>query len=371
MTNQTYSVERLTRMLQLNESVIAIHYACESFLTAKDHPPGVASIAIYDVATREVTAFSRTEAPKGIAPADLELDLLRRFFARLSSLQESLVVYWNMNRPEYGFEALVARLRYLTDDQVLTPVPARRIDLDDLFLEQFGVDYAPHGRLQSMANLNELDVRSFLSGKDEAARFTEKDWSALSRSCASKAKIIGDLLLKLVNGTARTASSAGVVGFAGSRLEAVKVVTEIADRFILVRRSLRKHPRGGQTIVFNDEWDDQYLFKGLLRVFFEDVRDEEYIPSYAGSNSRIDYLLPEYAIGIELKHASGSLREKEVGEQLIIDRDRYKQLRKIGHLICIVFDPDGWVANPRGIENDLQVAVSEPGLTVTVFIVDR
>jgi hypothetical protein len=37
----------------------------------------------------------------------------------------------------------------------------------------------------------------------------------------------------------------------------------------------------------------------------------------------------------------------------------------------VVFDPDGWVENPRGLESDLGVAVSEPGMTVTVVIVDR
>lgn len=371
MSNNKYSLQQLTRALTLNESVIAVHYSCESILTPKDHPPGVASIAIYELGTREVTAFSRNDAPKGVLPDKIEEDLLKRFFARLASFQESLVVHWNMNRPEYGFEALASRLRYLTDSPGGIIIPARRIDIDDLLVEEFGEDYAPHGRLLSMASLNELDVRSSLIGKDEAERFSNSDWSALARSCASKAKIIGDIIQKMVNGTVKTAASPGVVGFGGARLDAVKVIVGIAEQFILVQRSLRKHPHGGATIKFENEWDDQYLFKALLRLFFDDVRDEVYTPSYAGANSRIDYLLPTFAIGIELKHASQNLTDKEVGEQLIIDRDRYKALGKIGHLICIVFDPNGWVANPRGLENDLQVTASEPGMTVTVVIVDR
>ena len=111
---------------------------------------------------------------------------------------------------------------------------------DDLFVADFGDDYAPHGRLLSMANLNSLDVRSALKGKDEAQRFESEDWSALSRSCASKAKIIGDLFLKLINGTVKTASSPGIVGFAGARLDAVKIIKEVAEKFVLVQRSLRK-----------------------------------------------------------------------------------------------------------------------------------
>ena len=149
----------------------------------------------------------------------------------------------------------------------------------------------------------------------------------------------------------------------------MKIIKEVAEKFVLVQRSLRKHPRGKATVQFNDEWDDQYLFKALLRLFFEDVRDEDCIPSYAGLNSRIDYLLPAYGIGVELKHASKSLTHKEVGEQLIVDRDRYKEQGKIGHLICVVFDPDGWVENPRGLESDLGVAVSEPGMTVSIGMI--
>lgn len=371
MSSHRFSLQQLTRALTLDESVIAVHYACESILTPKDHPPGVASVAIYELSTRDVSAFSRNDAPKGVPPDDIELDLLKRFFARLASFQDSLVVHWNMNRPEYGFEALASRLRYLTDSPGDILIPTRRLDIDDLLVDEFGEDYAPHGRLLSMANLNELDVRSSLKGKDEADRFSKSDWSALARSCASKAKIIGDIIEKLVNGTVKTAGSPGVVGFGGARLDAVKVIVGIAEQFILVQRSLRKHPHGRDAITFNDEWDDQYLFKALLRLFFDDVRDEVYTPSYAGANSRIDYLLPTYAIGIELKHASQNLTDKQVGEQLIIDRDRYKALGKISHLICVVFDPGGWVVNPRGLENDLRVNVSEPGMTVTVVIVDR
>lgn len=371
MTSRQYSLEQLTRAVETNETIITVHYACESIVTPKDHPPGVASIAIYDLGSGDVSAFSRTDSPKGVAPEDFEVDLLRRFFVRLGSYQEAIVVHWNMNRPEYGFDALLSRLRYLTDQPGNTVIPTRRIDLDDLFVEHFGDNYAPHGRLLNMASLNELDTRSALNGKEEADRFTVGDWSAAARSCASKAKIIGELFRKFLNGTIKTASSPGIVGFAGARLDAVKVVEGIAEQFLLVQRSLRKHPRSKATIEFSDEWDDQYLFKALLKLFFDDVRDEEYVPSYAGSNSRIDYLLPAYAIGIELKHASTSLTHKEVGEQLIVDRDRYKGIGKIGHLICMVFDPDGWVENPRGLESDLRIDMSQPGMTVTVVVVDR
>ena len=101
------------------------------------------------------------------------------------------------------------------------------------------------------------------------------------------------------------------------------------------------------------------------------MREEEYTPSYAGSNSRIDFVLPEFSLGIELKHARSDMNDSDVGEQLTIDRERYKQHPDVTHLICLVFDHDGMLRNPRGLEKDLHREHSHPDLTVTVRIYDR
>ena len=44
---------------------------------------------------------------------------------------------------------------------------------------------------------------------------------------------------------------------------------------------------------------------------------------------------------------------KEIEEQLIIDITNYKAHPDCTKLLCFVYDPEGWIANPRGIENDL------------------
>ncbi|MBZ4359524.1 hypothetical protein LAM19_25050, partial [Mycobacterium tuberculosis] len=74
-----------------------------------------------------------------------------------------------------------------------------------------------------------------------------------------------------------------------------------------------------QTIEINDEYDVQDLFHALLKIHFEDVRPEEYTPSYAGSSTRVDFLLKNEKIIIELKKTRKNLKQKEVGEQLIVD----------------------------------------------------
>lgn len=340
-------------------------------ITAKDHPPGIASVAVYDLQSYEVQAFTRADAPPSIEGDAREIDLLDRFYTHLDTLRESRVLHWNMNRPEFGFAALETRYRYLTENAPSATLPRRLYDVDTLIASRYGNDYAPHGKLESTARLNALDLRSFMSGRDEASQYEKADWSALSRSTASKAKIIGELLRVLVAGTLKTADTAGSIQFASATLDAVATVLEIGQQFLLVQRRLGKHPHGGPGMTFDNEWDDQYLFGALLVQFFEDVRDEEYSPSYAGGGSRIDFLLPDFQLGIELKHARASLDAATLGGELVVDRDRYKGHPSVTHLIALVFDYGGKIRNPRGIEKDLRRAHSDPELAVTVRIYDR
>ena len=69
---------------------------------------------------------------------------------------------------------------------------------------------------------------------------------------------------------------------------------------------------------------------------------------------------------IEIKKARKGLGAKEIGEQLLIDAQRYQAHPDCNQLVCFVYDPEGRIANPRGLENDLRKEVS--GVPVLVFI---
>jgi DNA-binding sugar fermentation-stimulating protein len=58
------------------------------------------------------------------------------------------------------------------------------------------------------------------------------------------------------------------------------------------------------TIEIEDEYDVQDLFHALLKLYFDDIRPEEYTPSYGGSASRVDFLLKDEQIIIEIKKDS-------------------------------------------------------------------
>ncbi|RQO65368.1 hypothetical protein DBR43_30525 [Pedobacter sp. KBW06] len=139
------------------------------------------------------------------------------------------------------------------------------------------------------------------------------------------------------------------------------------DKFHVVATQLKNRHDTRGTIVINDEYDVQDLMNALLRMNFEDVRKEEYTPSYAGSSTRVDFLLKREKIVIEVKKTRASMKDKDIGNQLILDIAHYGSHPDCKKLICFVYDPENLVGNPRGLEDDLN-RMSTEELIVEVFI---
>jgi len=148
-----------------------------------------------------------------------------------------------------------------------------------------------------------------------------------------------------------------------------QLLEKICSRFHLVARQLRTRYNDRETLAIDDEYDTQDLLHALLHVHFDDIRPEEWSPSYAGGGSRVDFLLKEEKIIIEVKKTRSSLKEKHIGEQLIIDSTKYRAHPDCKKLFCFVYDPEGWVANPKGLENDLNK--KEKDFEVKVLIVPK
>jgi hypothetical protein len=121
------------------------------------------------------------------------------------------------------------------------------------------------------------------------------------------------------------------------------------------------------TIPFDDEYDLQDAVHSILRLHFEEVVPEEWTPSYAGSASRMDFLLKREKVAIELKMTRKSLGQREVVSQLIEDKERYRTHPDCRVLVCFVFDPDGYCDNPSVIESDVSESGHEFRVLVVVF----
>ena len=151
---------------------------------------------------------------------------------------------------------------------------------------------------------------------------------------------------------AREDLAAGDLGGAPEQAPLV-LLDQICSKFHLAARQLRARHSGRPTLDVQDEYDVQDLVHSLLLLHFSDVRPEESTPSYAGKASRMDFLLKRESIVVEAKMTRTGLGAKEVSSQLIEDIERYKVHPDCKALVCFVYDPAGFIANPRGIESDL------------------
>lgn len=144
------------------------------------------------------------------------------------------------------------------------------------------------------------------------------------------------------------------------------LINNVFERFHIVARQMRRRHDGRESLVINDEYDVQDLLHSLLKLHFDDVRPEEWTPTYAGGANRMDFLLKDEEIAIEVKMTRQGLKDKELGDQLIIDIAKYQSHPNCKCLYCFVYDPDGIVRNPRGMEKDLESLAK--GFPVKVFI---
>ncbi|QLL16549.1 hypothetical protein H0I86_12120 [Pseudomonas chlororaphis subsp. aurantiaca] len=123
--------------------------------------------------------------------------------------------------------------------------------------------------------------------------------------------------------------------------------------------------RGGRSgIVVKDEYDVQDVLHALLKLHFKDVRAEEQTPSHAGAAARMDFLLPDEQTVIEVKMTRDGLRDGKLGEELIVDVERYRGHPGCRRLICFVYDPEQRVVNPFGLAADLARASGDMSVEV-------
>lgn len=143
----------------------------------------------------------------------------------------------------------------------------------------------------------------------------------------------------------------------------------LLDRFHLVTKQLRVRHNSRETLDVTDEYDVQDLLHSLLYIYFDDVRAEEWTPSYAGKCARQDFLIKNENIVIEVKKTRKGLTSKELGDELVIDIARYKTHPNCKTLVCFVYDPEERIVNPVGIANDLTTDSEE--LNVIVKIIQK
>ena len=146
----------------------------------------------------------------------------------------------------------------------------------------------------------------------------------------------------------------------------------------LLQRLLRGLPRAmyplayrrknARSLIFESEYDIQDLLHSQLRPWIADIRPEEFTPSYAGTATRMDFLLPAHGLVIEVKRIRDKLHAASVGNELIVDIEHYRRHPDCARLWCAVYDPHMLLRNPAGMTSDLEGKRSTPDGDVSVRV---
>jgi hypothetical protein len=162
--------------------------------------------------------------------------------------------------------------------------------------------------------------------------------------------------------------------------DSLAMIEQLCRRFPLFARQIQdrrndvsvpgsKTKRKRPTIEMKDEYDVQDALFAILRMHFDDVRSEEWTPSYGGSHTRMDFLLKRERIVIETKMMRPSLTQANLVDELIIDKEHYRHHPDCQTLVCFVYDPEGRCPNPAAVEGDL--SVTDGDFRVVVIISPR
>lgn len=266
----------------------------------------------------------------------------------LKALQEDIAIELSPIRGQSGFEAEEALLDdvekhnwgFSADDFAKVQMPKNYMTRDQRAAAE-GIRAPPHIMYES----NVMAAKSALKANEEF--------------CNKSRRVLRQVALKR-----------GVVGLGQPDEDAGPApgpLVQICKGFHRMARQLRARRAGRSTLEVNDEYDVQDLFHAVLRLHFDDVRPEDYTPRYAGGNSRVDFLLKRERVVVEIKKTREGLNDKALGEELIIDIARYQSHPDCEVLVCFVYDPEGRVANPRGLESDL-AKLGNDEIQVVVFI---
>lgn len=126
--------------------------------------------------------------------------------------------------------------------------------------------------------------------------------------------------------------------------------------------------RGAPALSFSTEYDVQDLLHALLRPWVADIRPEEFTPSYAGSSTRMDFLLPAHGLVLELKFVRDRTHAKNIGNELIIDIEHYRRHPDCNTLWCVIYDPESQLKNAEGLRKDLEGKRTTTDGTVNVRV---
>ena len=218
------------------ETWSVIHYSCESF---SDRPhgqsPRITSIAVQYFSSEQVDSFSihLVAERAGVDPQcikqqydDLELSMLKEFFAHLKNRQDRRYLHWNMRDVGYGFKAIEHRFLKLggNQDDLYIIEDSKKADLARLLKDIYGDGYVGHPRMERVFAMNGTP-RNYLTGAEEASAFEAGEYFKLHQSTLGKVHAFADIARLAYEGKLKTNATWWDLHGGGVRVFADLVIT--------------------------------------------------------------------------------------------------------------------------------------------------
>ncbi len=132
-----------------------------------------------------------------------------------------------------------------------------------------------------------------------------------------------------------------------------EILEKLAQRFPSVIERMKTRRAPAEPLTIHNEYDVQFLFQGLLALYFDDIRPEEPGPSVAGGSSRADTLLRVEGVIVEFKMTRPGMKDTELRKQLADDFVLYARHPDCKELFAFIYDPLKQVDNRAGFEHDM------------------
>lgn len=140
-------------------------------------------------------------------------------------------------------------------------------------------------------------------------------------------------------------------------IDKIQVLENILEKFPRVVRQLKERRKEKDiprpTLEVKDEYDVQDLLCSLLKINFEIVKKEIGTEHHAGGTARMDLVLDDEEIIIEVKMVRKDHTLKKLADELIVDIERYLEKYSCKFLYFFIYDPTNILPNLQELVNDI------------------
>jgi hypothetical protein len=139
----------------------------------------------------------------------------------------------------------------------------------------------------------------------------------------------------------------------------------VCYKFCSVVRELRRRSDTGSLLEMSTSEDAVYLFKSLLRLYYDDIFEETW--DTTSQNHQVSLVIPNEKIVLVIKKTQRSISETDFVNDFTDILQHYSQTPDYATLFYFIYDPDLRIPHPLHLERQL-IASNKTNLSVKIFI---